>query len=254
MALVCRDRGELAGASARLQEAKAIFEDMDALPCLAQVDLSLGSVLALQGRADEANRFFQQAIERQEAIEALPELCESYLTWAQFMAGEGRLVEAEFYLVRGEGLVSRADCPLLYTLLNLVEGEIGLQKGRGKGARGSFEKALTQARKLENPHQEAKALAGMGRAALLDKDYDAAESFLSQALSICRPLGARGEITAISRSLQQLFLSRGDHARAEEMAALQNSLPKNEDSRPQCSSTALPPIAAAARISLGLEK
>ena len=220
MALVYRDQGELTGAAAKLQEAKAIFVDMDAVPCLAQVDLSLGSVLALQGLADEANRFFEQAIERQEALEALPELCESYLTRALFMAGEGRLVEAEFYLARGEGLVSRADCQPLYTLLYLVEGEIHLRKGRGKEGKGSFEKALAQARRLENPHQEARALAGMGRAAQLEKDYDHAEILLSQALSIFRPLGARGDIKAVSRILQQLFLSRGDHARAEEMDRL----------------------------------
>jgi len=67
-------------------------------------------VLALQGRADEANGHFEQAIERQEALEALPDLCESCLTRAQFLVGEGRLVEAEFYLGRGEGLISRADC------------------------------------------------------------------------------------------------------------------------------------------------
>ncbi len=164
-------------------------------------------------------------------------------------------MEAEFYLDRGESLISRADCQLLHTLLFLVHGEIDLRRGKGKEARGSFEKALAQARKLENAHQEAKALAGMGRAALLEKDYEAAESLLSQALSICRPLGARGEVTAISRILQQLFLSRGNHARAEEMASLQNSLQKNEDSRQQCSgSAALPPIAAAARISLWPEK
>jgi len=215
----------------------------------------MGSVLALQGRTDEANGHFEQAIERQEALEALPELCESYLTRAQFMAGEGRLVEAEFYLDRGESLISRADCQLLHTLLFLVHGEIDLRRGKGKEARGNFEKALAQARKLENTHQEAKALAGMGRAALLEKDYEAAESLLSQALSICRPLGARGEVTAISRILQQLFLSRGNHARAEEMASLQNSLQKNEASRQQCSgSAALPPIDAATRISLWPEK
>ena len=161
-----------------------------------------------------------RAIERQEALEALPELCESYLTRAQFMAGEGRLVEAEFYLARGESLISRADCQPLYTLLYLVEGEIHLRRGRGKEAKCSYEKALSQARKLESPHQEARALAGMGRAALQEKNYDSAESLLTQALSICKPLGARGEVTAISGVLQQLFLSRGDHARAEEMEKL----------------------------------
>jgi len=195
------------------------------------VDLSLGSVLALQGRADEANRYFEQAIERQEALEALPELCESYLTRAQFMAGEGRLVEAEFYLARGEGLVSLADCQPLYTLLYLAEGEIHLRRGRGKEGKSTFEKALVQARKLESPHQEARALAGMGRAALQEKNYDSAESLLTQALSICKPLGARGEVTAISGVLQQLFLSRGDHARAEEMEKLTGRTGRPGDGR-----------------------
>ena len=220
MALVHRDRGELNAAKAMLQEAKAIFQEMGAVPCLAQVDLSLGSVLALQGRADDANGHFEQAIERQEALEALPELCESYLTRAQFMAGEGRLVEAEFYLDRGESIISRADCQLLHTLLFLVQGDVHLMRGRALEARSCFEKALSQARSLGNPHQEARALAGMGRAALQEKSYDSAESLLSQALSICKPLGARGDIAAISRILQQLFLSQGDHARAKEMDRL----------------------------------
>ena len=95
-----------------------------------------------------------------------------------------------------------------------------MRRGRAIEAKGSYEKALSQARRLESPHQEARALAGMGRAALQEKNYDSAESHLTQALSICKPLGARGEVAAISGVLQQLFLSRGDHARAEEMDRL----------------------------------
>jgi tetratricopeptide (TPR) repeat protein len=180
----------------------------------------MGSVLALQGRADEANCHFEQAIERQEALEALPDLCESYLTRAQFMAGEGRLVEAEFYLGRGESLISRADCQPLNTLLFLVSGELQLKKGRAGQSWESFEMALSQARRLENPYQEAKALAGMGRAAMQQKEYDLAEAHLHQALSLLKSLGAKGDLLFLYGLLQQLFLSRGDLARAEEMAAL----------------------------------
>ncbi|MDD1722444.1 MAG: hypothetical protein LUQ15_03005 [Methanothrix sp.] len=181
---------------------------MDAVPCLAQVDLSLGSVLALQGRADEANGHFEQAIERQEALEALPDLCESYLTRAQFLVGEGRLVEAEFYLGRGEGLISRADCQPLNALLFLVQGEVHLRSGRAKEARICFENALSQARRMENPYQEAKALAGLGRAAMERKEHDLAEAQLFGALAICRTLGARVDALELYRSLEQLFLSR----------------------------------------------
>jgi tetratricopeptide (TPR) repeat protein len=253
LALVYKDRGDLADAAAMLREAESVFQEMGAVPCLAQVDLSLGSVLALQGRSEEANGHFEQAMARQEALEALPDLCESCLTRALFLAGEGRLVEAEFYLGRGEGLISRADCQPLNALHHLVEGEIHLRRGRAREAKSSFEKALSLARRTENPHQEAKALAGMGRVALEQKEKDLAEAHLSQALSICRALGAKGDALRLCRSLQQLFLSQGDLHRAQEMASLQ--LQNDENIRQESNASAAQrPVAAAVRIFLAPEE
>ncbi|NTV77035.1 MAG: tetratricopeptide repeat protein, partial [Methanothrix sp.] len=147
--------------------------------------------------------------------------------------------------------ISRADCQPLNALLLLVQGEVHLRSGRAKEARSCFEKALSQARRMENPYQEAKALAGLGRAAMERKEHDLAEAQLFGALAICRTLGARVDALGLYRSLEQLFLSRGDLQRAEEMAAVQ----KDEAFRREGNaSAALQPEAAAARAFLAPEE
>ena len=89
-------------------------------------------------------------------------------------------------------------------------------------ARGtsSFQKALSQARMLSNPYEEAKAIAHLGRLALQVKDYTQALVKLQQALAAMSRLGAMYDALALYQDLGCLFSAQGDHARAEEMAAI----------------------------------
>jgi tetratricopeptide (TPR) repeat protein len=125
------------------------------------------------GRAKEAEDHFSQAIRMQEELEAPTDLCEGYLARGQFLVREGRLVEGEFYLCRAEMLISRTDCPILNILLYNTKGELHQQEGRLPEAMSCFERALSQARMLSNPYEEAKAIANLGRLALQVKDYPA---------------------------------------------------------------------------------
>ena len=136
------------------------------------------------------------------------------------MVREGRLVEAEFYLIRAETLISRTD----YTILNIlhynVQGELYQKESRYREAQSIFERALSQARRLSNPYEEAKAIANLGRLALQVKDYPQALVKLQQALAAMNRLGAMHDALALYQDLCSLFTAQGDHARAEEMAAL----------------------------------
>ena len=220
MALVYKDKGDLAGAGTLFGEALQIFQRLDAAPCIAQARLNLGIILGLRGQANEADGHFDQAIRLQEELEALPDLCEAYLARAQFLVREGRLVEAEFYLSRAETLISSTDYQILNILLYNVQGELHQKEGRYREAQSSFERALSQARRLSNPYEEAKAIANLGRLALQVKDYPHALVKLQQALAAMSRLGAMHDALALYQDLRSLFLAQGDHARAEEMAAL----------------------------------
>jgi tetratricopeptide (TPR) repeat protein len=153
-------------------------------------------------------------------MEAPSDLCEGYLSRAQFMIREGRLVEAEFYLSRAETLISRTDCQILNILLYNTKGELHQKEGRYREAMSSFERALSQARMLSNPYEEAKAIANLGRLALQVKDYPHARVMLQQALAAMSRLGAMHDSLALYQDLRSLFLAQKDYARAEEMAAL----------------------------------
>jgi len=220
MALVYKDKGDLAGADRLFGEALQIFQRLEAAPCIAQARLNLGVIHGLRGQAKEADCHFEQAISLQEELEALPDLCEGYLARAQFVVREGRLIEAEFYLSRAETLISRTDYRPLNILLYNVQGELHQKEGRFYEAQSSFEKALSQARMLSNPYEEAKAIANLGRLALQVKDYPHALVKLQQALAAMKRLGAMYDALALYHDLGCLFLDQGDHARAEEMAAL----------------------------------
>jgi tetratricopeptide (TPR) repeat protein len=220
MALVYRDRGDLAGACALFDDALQIFHKLDAAPCIAQARLNLGIIFSMRGQAKEAEDNFCQAIRLQEVLEAPPDLCEGYLARSQFLVREGRLVEAEFYLSRAEALISRTDYAILKILLCNTQGELYQKEGCCREAMSSFERALSQARMLSNPYEEAKAIANLGRLALQVKDYPDALVKLQQALAAMSRLGAMHDSQGLYQDLRHLFLAQGDYARAEEMAAL----------------------------------
>jgi tetratricopeptide (TPR) repeat protein len=220
MALVHRDMGDLSGACTTFEKALQIFESLDAAPCIAQARLNLGITLGLKGQADEADEHFDYAIRLQEELGALPDLCEGYLAKAQFMVREGRSKEADFYLSRAETLISRTDYQPLQILLHTVKGELHQKAGRYREAESSFERALSQARRLSHPYEEAKALSNLGRLALQTKDYPSALTKLRQALAAMSRLGAMHDVSALRIDLASLFRFYGDHARADEMAAM----------------------------------
>jgi tetratricopeptide (TPR) repeat protein len=182
----------------------------------------MGAILSLKGLRKDAEDHFRQAINLQEALEAQPDLCEGYLFRAQFLVREGRVDEAGFYLGRAETLLSTANCPLLEIMLWCTQGEIHQREGGYKEAEGSFERALSKARMLGNPYEEAKAIANLGRLCMLRKNYPEALDRLKQASAAMSRLGALHDSQAIYSDLHQLFLAQGDHARAEEMAALRD--------------------------------
>jgi tetratricopeptide (TPR) repeat protein len=219
MALVYRDLGDFAGACTLFGEALQIFQSLDAAPCIAQARLNLGIILGLKGQANEADEHFDYAIRLQEALGALPDLCEGYLARAQFMVREGRTTQAEFYLSRAETLISRTDYQPLHILHYNVQGELHQKAGRFREAESSFERALSLALRLSHLYEEAKANANLGRLALQVKDYPQALIKLQQALIAMSLLGAVYDVSALYHDLAGLFHSQGDHARAEEMAA-----------------------------------
>jgi tetratricopeptide (TPR) repeat protein len=220
MALVYKDKGDLAGACTLFGEALEIFQRLDAAPCIAQARLNLGTILGMRGQGKEAEDHLRQAIDLQEALEALPDLCEGYVARAQFLVREERLVEAEFYLSRAETLISRTDYSVLNITLYNTQGELHQKEGRYRDAMSSFERALSQARMLSNPYEEAKALANLGRLALQVKDYPQALVKLQQALTVMNRLGAMHDSLVLYLDLRCLFLALGDYAQAEKMAAL----------------------------------
>jgi tetratricopeptide (TPR) repeat protein len=220
MALVYKDKGDLAEAVTLFGEALEIFQRLEAAPCIAQARLNLGIILGLMGQAKEAEDHFSQAIRLQEEMEAPSDLCEGYLSRAQFLVREGRLVEAEFYLSRAETLISRTDCQILNILLYNTKGELHQKEGRYREGMSSFERALSQARMLSNPYEEAKAIANLGKLAFQVKDYPHALVKLQQALAAMSRLGAMHDSLALYQDLRSLFLAQKDYARAEEMAVL----------------------------------
>ena len=94
------------------------------------------------------------------------------------------------------------------------------RQGRFREAQSSFERALSLARRLSHPYEEAKATANLGRLALQVKDYPHALVKLQQALAAMSRLGAIYDALALYHDLGRLFLDQGDYARAEEMSAL----------------------------------
>jgi len=222
MALVYRDRGDLDESLSLSGDAMEIFQRLDARPCIAQARLNMGTILGMKGQGREAEDHFREAIHLQESLEAQPDLCEGYLYRAQFLVREGRMDEAGFYLGRAETLLSIANCPVLNIMLCSTQGEIHQRGGRYKEADGSFERALSKARMLGNPYEEAKAIANLGRLCMLRKNYPEALARLKQACSAMSRLGALHDTQVIYSDLYQLFLAQGDHARAEEMAALRD--------------------------------
>jgi tetratricopeptide (TPR) repeat protein len=182
----------------------------------------MATILGMKGQAKEAEDHFSQAISLQEELEAQPDLCEGYLFRAQFLVREGRLDEAGFYLGRAGALLSLADCPILNIMLCNTQGEIHQREWRYKEAESCFERALSKARMQSHPYEEAKALANLGRVLMLGKDYPGALARLEQASAAMNRLGAVHDSLAVYADLHRLFLAVGDHARAEEMAALRD--------------------------------
>ncbi|HPS91566.1 MAG TPA: tetratricopeptide repeat protein [Methanothrix sp.] len=222
MALVYKDRGDLDEALSLSGDALEIFQRLDARPCIAQARLNMGTILGMKGQGKDAEDHFCQAIHLQEELEAQPDLCEGYLFRAQFLTREGRMDEARYYLNRAETLLSIANCPLLNIILCSTQGEVYQKEGRYKEAEGSFERALSKARMISNPYEEAKAIANLGRLCMLRKNYPEALDRLKKACSAMSRLGALFDSQAIYSDLYQLFLTQGDHARAKEMAALRD--------------------------------
>jgi tetratricopeptide (TPR) repeat protein len=220
MALVHKDKGDLFRAHTMFEESLNIFENLDAVPCIALAKLNLGIILGQTGQLIGADEQFCEAIGLLEGLGALPDLCEGYLAAALFKIRGGRSLEGRFYLSQAETLISRTDYQPLKIQLYNIQGELYQKDALYNEAQSCFEKALSSARRLSNLYEEAKAVANMGRLALVRMDYPEALVKLQKALNDFSRLGALFDVITLYRDLTLLFLAEKDYVRAEEMAVL----------------------------------
>jgi tetratricopeptide (TPR) repeat protein len=220
MALVYKDKGDLVRAHAMFEEALNLFQNLDAVPCIALSKLNLGIILGQTGQLIDADELFCEAIGLLEGLGALPDLCEGYLAAALFKIREGRFLEGRFYLSQAETLISRTDCQPLKIQLYNIQGELYQRDELYVEAQSCFEKALSKARRLSNLYEEAKAIANLGRLAMVKMDYPEALVKLQKALADFGRLGALFDVITLYSDLTFLFLAQKDYARAEEMAVL----------------------------------
>lgn len=220
MALVYKDMGDLNRARTLFDVALDIFQDLDALPCVASAKLNLGIISGQMGRSDEAIELFSQSIGILEGLGALPDLCEGYIAAALFNIQEGHSMQSRFYLSQAETQVSRTDYPPLKIQLYRAQGERFLKDMLYPEAKSCFEKALALSRKLSLSYEEAKAISSLGRLALASGDYEDALRRMKQALVIFGRLGASLDLIEVYRDMTLLFLAQDDYQRAEEMAML----------------------------------
>ena len=109
MALVLKDKGDLTQSTRVLKEALKVFQDLDAVPCIALCKMNLGTILGMSGKGDEADALLCEALRLSESLGAMPDLCEGYLAMGTFKLGMDQRMEAKFYLSQAETLIFRTD-------------------------------------------------------------------------------------------------------------------------------------------------
>ena len=196
------------------------------------VRFDLTPLVRAHGQEEQAEEHLSRSISLFEELGALPELAEAYLAKAQFLLRLGRLDEGGYYLERAEAQISCTDCISLQIQLLQAKGVLYARQGRQRDAEICLEKALASARLSSSLHEEAKCMALLGRLALQVKDYPRALQRLQQALAASSRIGAMYDVVCIYRDMSRLFAAQGDGVRAQEMAVLadhQQSRPVSSD-------------------------
>lgn len=196
-----------------------LAEAVGALPGLARaermvVDGVAGTALSRLGRADEALRRLEAAIdaaraEHRAGAEALW-LC----VVADTSLAAGALARAHAALAEAQALVG-ADDALGARLHNSV-GSLAVAEGRLEDARQAFEAALACARRAGSRQWEGGLLTNLAAIAWGEGRADEAEALLAQSLELTSNLGDRNWQGSAHCNLAALLVERGRLAEARE--------------------------------------
>lgn len=203
------------------------------LPLLARdqqipVMLSMGQVLELVGRWEDADDAYQQALALSEELGDLSGQAQACIAIGELRRKRGRYGEATPWYKKGRALSEQQGDQAGVAKVLICAGTLANQQGDPDAAVTLYEQSLAIRRRLDDQPNMANALNNLGVVARSRGDYARARGYQEEALAIRRALRDRWAIAFSLNNLGNVALDEGKYSEAraylQEAVALQREI------------------------------
>jgi predicted ATPase len=220
------ERGKSADALQGLEEALAIYREVDQPSGMAVVLHHMAMVHLDQGNFAKARTLLLQAIRLWQDAGDLVSAAHATVSLADTRKAEGDLAAALSLYQEGLFMYDRqGDRKGMAWSLDR-QGDIELEKGDGAAARSLYNQALEIFRELEDPRGVARALTDLGHAACNEGDYESGQELYAEGLKLFSESGEIREITRIVGGMALAAAATGRPERALRLGGAAGALRK----------------------------
>jgi predicted ATPase/tetratricopeptide (TPR) repeat protein len=218
------EQGDFPFARMVLEEALAIYRELDHLPGvtmvlnhLAAVDRNQGDYAAARSRAMETIRICQEAGDLASVAHATSNLADLARAEGDYAAALSLHQECLSIFRRLGDQTSMA-----WSLDH--QGDLALEQGDLERARSLYEQALAMFRNLADKRGIARALTDLGNLACNEEVYDKAQQLYAETLSLFSELGETRDITRVLEGIACATADAGNWERALRLAGAAGAL------------------------------
>lgn len=209
-----RDLGQYAEAQEHFEKALKIWDIMGDVEGVAGARNNLGNLAMSLGDFKAAREHLQQSLAVCSAIGNVHGIVLAHANLAILAMEEGDGPHAVVAAQEALATLENSGNRLLHGLVFVVLGEAQVECGEADSARLIFQQVLEEFSEAQHPLAVAGARRGLGRVALLEKDYATAVAELEQAGAIYERLNREQEATRTQLFCAEAYWGMGDGDRA----------------------------------------
>ena len=232
---VFAEKGEYENAEEHFQRALRIAQRVEYDELMATIYMNLGIVCNIKGQSNEAISYCQKSVSLYERVGDLQGMARAYHNLAMFYGDEKDWPHSERFYEKSLDLSKKIKDRALTALIHLNRAEVHLNMLEPREAKESCVRALETFRKLGDRLGTADALKMLGMASTLQADWESAECYFKDSLSLNKELESPLGLAEAYREYGAMLKEQGELDRArsafEESRSLFEQIGAQEDLR-----------------------
>ena len=232
---VFAEKGEYENAEEHFQRALRIAQRVEYDELMATIYMNLGIVCNIKGQSNEAISYCQKSVSLYERVGDLQGMARAYHNLAMFYGDEKDWPHSERFYEKSLDLSKKIKDRALTALIHLNRAEVHLNMLEPREAKESCVRALETFKKLGDRLGTADALKMLGIASTLQADWESAECYFKDSLSLNKELESPLGLAEAYREYGAMLKEQGELDRArsafEESRSLFEQIGAQEDLR-----------------------